>query len=215
MLKGLKLFQSANLNGKKLSESQKSAKLGKKLLKSKNSLKFDVKKNKPSVFTSNVKMAFNHLWLTFTKAPIFWHFDLECHIPIETDILGYAIGSLLNYLTFKTRPDRIVNKTNLSQWHPPAFFSRNLIFAKIQYKTFDNKFPAIVKVFNIWHHFCKDCKYKILILTDYNSLYCFMNTKNLSSRQICWAQPLSQYTSQINYYQNKANATGDALSKFL
>ena len=46
----------------------------------------------PNFLTPNAKKAFNYLWLAFIKAPIFQHFDLESHILIETDVLGYAIG---------------------------------------------------------------------------------------------------------------------------
>ncbi len=41
-----------------------------------------------------------------------------------------------------------------------------------------------------------------------------MDTKSLSSRQVCWAQELSQYYFQINYYQGKANVASNALSRF-
>ena len=41
-----------------------------------------------------------------------------------------------------------------------------------------------------------------------------MDTKSLSSRQVRWAQELSQYHFQIDYRQSKANAAVDALSKF-
>ncbi len=41
-----------------------------------------------------------------------------------------------------------------------------------------------------------------------------MNTKSLSSRQVRWAQELSQYHFQIDYCQGKANAVADALSCF-
>ena len=41
-----------------------------------------------------------------------------------------------------------------------------------------------------------------------------MDTKSLSSRQVCWAQKLSQYHFQIDYCQGKANAAVDALSRF-
>ena len=41
-----------------------------------------------------------------------------------------------------------------------------------------------------------------------------MNTKSLSSRQVRWAQELSKYYFQINYYQNKANKAANALSRF-
>ncbi len=41
-----------------------------------------------------------------------------------------------------------------------------------------------------------------------------MDTKNLSSRQVCWAQELSRYHFRIDYRQRKANAAADALSRF-
>lgn len=41
-----------------------------------------------------------------------------------------------------------------------------------------------------------------------------MNTKNLSSRQVCWAQKSSQYDFRINYYQDKANTIADTLFCF-
>ena len=38
-----------------------------------------------------------------------------------------------------------------------------------------------------------------------------MNTKNLSSKQVCWAQKLSYYHFQIDYCQGKVNGAVDAL----
>ena len=54
----------------------------------------------------------------------------------------------------------------------------------------------------------------MLVLTNYNNLRWFMETKSLSSRQVCWAQELSRYHFRINYHQGKANGTGDALSRY-
>ena len=42
-----------------------------------------------------------------------------------------------------------------------------------------------------------------------------MNTKNLSSRQVWWAQELSRYNFQIDYCQGKVNVDADALLRFL
>ena len=41
-----------------------------------------------------------------------------------------------------------------------------------------------------------------------------MDTKSLSSRQVCLAQELFWYHFQIDYCQGKANAVADALSRF-
>ena len=44
----------------------------------------------------NGKKVFLYLRQTFIKTLIFWHFDLESHIQIKTDVLGYVIGRVFN-----------------------------------------------------------------------------------------------------------------------
>ena len=41
-----------------------------------------------------------------------------------------------------------------------------------------------------------------------------MNTKSLSSCQVCWAQELFRYHFRIDYCQGKANVAANALSRF-
>ena len=188
--KSWKLFKSGKSKNKKTSKSWNSAKSGKKLSKSGNSTNSDVIEDGPKFLTPNARIAFNHLWLTFTKAPILWHFNPECHIRIETDASGYAISRVLNQLTSGTNPNRIVTKIDLGQWHLVAFFSRKIIPAETWYKTHNGELLAIVGVFKIWRHHLKGCKHKVLILTYHNNLCRFMDTKSLSSRQVRWAQEL-------------------------
>ena len=84
-----KLSKSGNLKGKKSAKSKKPSKSG-------NSPNFDAKEAGPSFLTPEARSAFNRLRLAFTEAPILQHFDPECHIRIETDALGYAIGGVLS-----------------------------------------------------------------------------------------------------------------------
>ena len=49
--------------------------------------------------TPGAKQAFTQLRQAFTKAPILQYFDSKCHIQIETDEWGYAIGGVLSQLT--------------------------------------------------------------------------------------------------------------------
>ena len=97
-----KLSKSENLSKSRqskreqLSKSQKSANSEKKSSKSENLPNFDIKKNGPSFLISDARMTFNYLQLAFTKAPIFWHFDPECYIWIETNTLSYAINGMLS-----------------------------------------------------------------------------------------------------------------------
>ena len=95
-----------------------------------------------------------------------------------------------------------------------AFFSQKIIFAETCYETHNSKLLAIVKAFKTWRYYFKSCKYKVLVLTDHNNLCQFMNTKNLSSKQVRWAQELSQYHFQIDYCQGKVNRAANTLSRF-
>ncbi len=68
-----------------------------------------------------------------------------------------------------------------------------MIPTETQYKTHDGELLAIVEVFKTWKHYLEGCKYEVLVLINYNNLQRFMDTKNLSSRQVRWAQELSKY----------------------
>ena len=73
---------------------------------------------------------------------------------------------------------------------------------------------AIVEAFKTWRHYLEGDKHEMLVLTDHNNLRHFLETKSLSSRQVRWAQELSQYHFRIDYRQGKANGAADALFRF-
>ena len=209
-----KLSKSRKSKSKKTSKSWNLAKSGKKLSKNGNSTNFDATEDGSKFLIPDARTDFNRLRLAFTEALILRHFDPECHIWIETNALGYAMSGVLSQLISEIRPDGVVIKIDLSQWHPIAFFSRKIIPAETQYETYNGKLLAIVKAFKTWHHYLEDCKHKVLVLTDHNNLCRFMDMKSLSSRQVRWAQELSRYYFQINYRQGKANVAANTLLRF-
>ena len=89
-----------------------------------------------------------------------------------------------------------------------------MIPIETRYEIHESELLAIVEAFKTWRHYLEDCKHEVLVLTDHNNLRRFMDTKSLSSRQVRWAQELSQYHFQIDYHQGKANAAADASSRF-
>ena len=161
------------------------------------------KVEEPSFLTPDARRAFTQLRQAFTEAPILQHFNLECHIRIETDASGYAIGGVLSQMMSET-----------GQWHPVAYYSRKMIPAETRYETHDAELLAIVEAFKNWRHYLEGCQYEVLVLTDHNNLRRFMDTKSLSSCQIRWAQELSRYHFRIDYCQGKANSAADALSRY-
>ena len=70
----------------------------------------------PNFLTPDVKKAFNHLRLAIIKALILWQFDLESHIRIETDALGYAKGWVPSQLNLDSdAPPNDSNKSDFGQ----------------------------------------------------------------------------------------------------
>lgn len=55
-----------------------------------------------------------------------------------------------------------------------------MISTKIHYKTYENKFLAIIEVFKTWKYYLKDYKHKVFILIDHNNFEYFMNIKNMT-----------------------------------
>ena len=177
---------------------------GKNLAKTTKFKNHDFPKSRPEeagtgFLTPETRLAFIQLRQMFVEAPIFHYFDLESHIQIETDALGYAIRDVLSQLSSEAKPDRVVIKDDLGQWYLVAFFFRKMIPAETRYKTHDGKLLAIVEAFKTWRHYLKDCKHKVFVLTDYNNLCRFMDIKSLNSRQVRWAQELSRYHFRIDY----------------
>ena len=105
----------------------------------------------PTFLTPGAREAFNQLRQAFTEAPILQHFDPECHIRIETDVSGYAIGGVLSQLisdqvTLNSKSNPI-EKSDFGQWHPVAYFSKKMIPAETRDKTHDGELLAIVEAF--------------------------------------------------------------------
>ena len=168
-------------------------------------------------------LSFTQLKKAFIKDSILYYFDPKCHIRIETNTSGYVIDGVLSQLTTErglagqvTYKDEPINPlSEIDQQHPITFFFQKMILVETRYKTHDQELLALVEAFKTWYHYLKGYKYKVLVLTDYNNLRQFMDTKSLSSRQVRWVQKLSHYHFQIDYYQCKANRAVYALSRFL
>ena len=73
-------------------------KVGKKFRKTHKSKKLSKSKNTvgSGFLIPKTKLAFTQLRQVLLKAPIFYHFNPERHIRIETDVSGYAIGGVFS-----------------------------------------------------------------------------------------------------------------------
>ena len=150
-------------------------------------------------FTLNpeAKSAFEELKLAFTMGPVLVHFDQNRPIRVETDASGFAISGILTQPNGKEGPDQ--------HWHPVAFWSRKMEPAELRYDTSDQELLAIVRSFGHWRHYLKGARFPVVVLTDHGNLQTFMITKELSRRQVQWAEKLSVYNIHIVYRSEMKN----------
>ena len=124
--------------------------------------------------TIDTKKTFIELKQTFVKALILNYFDLKHYIQIEMDTLSYTISKIFSQLT----------SDNLSRCHLIAFFFRKMIQTKTWYETYDGELLTIIEAFKTWKCYLKVCKHELFMLMNYNNFQHFMDTKNLSFRQV-------------------------------
>ena len=70
----------------------------------------------PNFLTPDAKKAFNYLRLAFIKALTLQHFDLESHIWIEIDALGYSISGVLSQLNLDSNAPPNDSNSNRSNF---------------------------------------------------------------------------------------------------
>ena len=60
-----------------------------------------------------------------------------------------------------------------------------MILAETKYETHNHEFLAIVETFKTWGYYLEGSQREVLIFTNHNNLQRFMDTKILSSKQVC------------------------------
>jgi hypothetical protein len=85
------------------------------------------------------------------------------------------------------------------QWHPIAYWSRQLKGAEVRYETHGTEMLAIFAAFKHWRQYLEGSRHPIRVVTDHSNLRSFMNTKGLSRRQARWAEALSAFDFDIEY----------------
>ncbi len=127
------------------------------------------------------------------------HFDSIKEAILKTDFLNY------------------VNDEVLSQYddedilHSMIFYNKNMIFAECNYKIYDKELLIIIRCLKHWCSELKCTDISIKIFINHLNLKYFMIIKELTRRQIRWAEKLSEYNFKIIYQSEKQNLKVDML----
>lgn len=145
--------------------------------------------------------AFQLLKDSFTQAPILRHFDPERQVFIETDASDYVSSGILS------------QKDDDGVLHPVAFMSKKHSPAECNYEIYDKELLAIIRCFEGWRSELEGAAFPITVLSDHRNLMYFMTTKQLTRRQVRWAEFLSEFDFEISFVDGKSHGKPDAFTR--
>jgi hypothetical protein len=160
-----------------------------------------LKKDTKFVWSKRAEQAFNDLKSIITSNPVLRDYNPKLPCVIETDASDFALGAVCSQAD-----DKGVN-------YPIAFYSRKLLPAEMNYQIYDKELLAIVAAFKNWRHYLEFSQEATIVLTDHKNLEYFATTRNLSRRQVRWAEILADFSFVIHYRAARHNAAADALSR--
>ncbi|SLM38893.1 Zinc finger, H2C2-type, histone UAS binding [Lasallia pustulata] len=151
-------------------------------------------------WTDTCQKSFELLKQRVVTAPVLWHFDRTRKAILETDSSDHVNAGVLSQYD----DDKVL--------HPVAFYSKNMVPAECNYEIYDKELLAIICCLEHWRPELEATELPVEIFTDHKALEHFMTSKELTRRQVRWAEKLSEYNFKIMYQTGAKNIKADALT---
>ena len=144
------------------------------------------------------RQAMEEIKKAVSEAPVLISPDAAFPFVISTDASGYAVGAVLQQDQGKGL-------------QPIAYMSKKHLPAERNYPVGEQEQLAIITALKEWRHLVQGSK--CTILTDNRALVYLQTQKELSGRQVRWAEVMAQFDLTIEYRPGKDNKVADALSR--
>ncbi|KAI6622526.1 hypothetical protein MCOR07_011848 [Pyricularia oryzae] len=159
------------------------------------------KKGTPFRWTEELEGAFEALKHAFLQTPILAQWDDAKDTRMETDCSGAALGGCLS------------QKGTDGLWRPVAFHSAKLTDAQKNYTIHDKELLAVIACLKAWDAELRSVRRPFLILTDHKTLEYFSKPREVSERQMRWAETLSKFNYNLRFRPGRLAGVPDALSR--
>lgn len=156
----------------------------------------DNERNKHFPWTAQQDAAFQAIKDALCNAPVIVTPDLSAPFHVRTDASRFAIGAVL------TQPHGVI-----------AYESRKLTPAERNYPVHEQELLAVVHAFRVWKHLLQGAKHRFRVTTDNTPTRHVFTAKDLTPRQLRWAEFLAEFNFEIDYAPGKTNVVADALSR--
>lgn len=158
------------------------------------------KKGAPFLWSDQCEEAFKRLKTLLISAPVLAQWDPDRKTIAETDSSGYTIGGALSQYD-----DEGVLR-------PVAFFSKRNNAAESNYSIHGKELLAIVRCLEQWDAELRSVP-SFEIWTNHKNLEYFQKKRQLSERQVRWAELLARHNFTLKYRPGKDAVVPDALSR--
>jgi RNase H-like domain found in reverse transcriptase/Reverse transcriptase (RNA-dependent DNA polymerase)/Integrase zinc binding domain/Chromo (CHRromatin Organisation MOdifier) domain len=143
--------------------------------------------------------AFNELKRLACEAPVMAFFVPGRKTKVETDASRNATGGVI----WQEQPN--------GEWKPVGYFSKTMTPAERAYPIQDRELLAVVQTLQQYQPELLGTKF--FVLTDHQALVYYSTKRTLSTRQVRWADFLSNFDITFKYRPGKDNVAADALSR--
>lgn len=158
-----------------------------------------LKKDVPFVLGFEQQHAFETLKKRACEAPVMAFFKPNRPTKVETDASRNATGGVI----WQQQED--------DTWKPVGYFSKTMTPAERAYPIQDRELLAVVQTLE--HYYPELLGMQFFVVTDHQALVYFANKRMLSTRQVRWAEFLSNFDITFQYRPGKDNVAADALSR--
>ncbi len=139
------------------------------------------------------QVAFDGLKVALTSAPTLASPDMARPFTVITDASDIGIGAVL-----------------MQNEHPCAYMSKAFTDSEKNWTVTDRELFAVITALREWRCYLIDKPF--LVVTDHNPLTYFSTKRDLSPRQIRWAELLANYSFEWEYRPGRSNVA-DPLSR--
>ena len=160
-----------------------------------------IKKDVFFVWFKNYQELFTTLKKFFAKKSILRYYDFENEIQIKINVFNWMIENVM------------FQKNEHNIWKFVIYFFIKMIVAKFNYKIYDKKLFAIVRVFEKWRFKLKKSKFFIQIISNHKNFEYFMFSKLFNRHQIRWFEYLFRFDFKIIYRFEKQNNIVDVFNR--
>ncbi|MCO5565198.1 hypothetical protein L7F22_018871 [Adiantum nelumboides] len=138
--------------------------------------------------------AFQTLKDKMTTGPVLILPDLQKSFEVYCDACGRSLGAVL------MQEGRVI-----------AYESRLFSKPEMTAQIYEKELLAVIHALTQWRHYLLGADFTVF--TNHQSLRYFLTQKQLSEKQMQWANILSQFHFQIVHVQGQKNVVADALSR--